>query len=149
VSDIPEIVSANNEASAPSLRQSQAIKRRASKVFPGTGSARRQLSSTVEMSKDLLTWVNLHLKNFQKLTVDIATDFQNGDNYLMLLHVISGAKCGLQTLPDLSKLSDKEKAAMVVEAAKKLGVSVTITVEDILTVSSKFTCFLFRKYSHV
>jgi nicotinamidase-related amidase/thiamine kinase-like enzyme len=137
VSDIPDIVNTPHDQevaqTSGSLRQSQMLKRRTSTVFPSTNSGKRRLSSVLELSNDLLTWVNLHLKNFNRLAKDLGTDFQNGENYLVLLHVIGGAKAGLQTLPELHTMNDRARAALVVESAKKMGIKVMISVDDIMT----------------
>lgn len=139
VSDIPDIVNAPHDQevaqTSGSLRQSQLLKRRNSTAFPSVNLGRRRLSTILELSNDLLTWVNLHLKNFNRMVKDLSADFSSGENYLILLHVIGGAKAGLQTLPELQKLNDRARAALVVESAKKMGIKVMISIDDIMTVS--------------
>jgi len=143
VSDIPDIINpVHDQDTAPvsgSLRQSQLLKRRVSGAFSSVSAGKRKLSTTPEMSNDLLTWVNLHLKGFNKLARDVGTDFQSGENYLILLHVIGGAKASLQTLPDLETMSDRVRAELVVESAKKMGIRVIITADDIMTVSRSYS----------
>ena len=89
-----------------------------------------QIKRQEEMANEdfLLKWFNHHLEEAgsPRRVANFGSDVQDSEAYSTLLHQLSPGKCD-----EVQETDPNDRAAHVIENAKKMGVPATITPKDI------------------
>lgn len=95
-----------------------------------------------EILTQLKKWIDYHLQKFDTTIVNFREDFKDGKLLLQLLYVVAGSECGLESLPDINKMSIEERIQKIIMYAQKLNLGKFVTKEAITNGTSRTNCLI-------